>query len=280
MPPAKIVLPFGGAAIFLLTYSLGPLTLTIISLHFPMKTLVRLLLAALAVLTLPASHARDDEADKALEAARDFADAGEYAKALERHEWYHKNALRINPAQYGVRLSFALSDWKELADKYPPALASLKAIRDADVKELEAGTGNRENFHDVVSINERIGEEAATVTLFKSLDAKQPALAKQCFDTVGETLLNQGEVQLFTKYGGDFVTYLEGEISQHDHMVKMIKSTAGHPMPEHSIKNTDNRLVTTTLKLVALATKQGDTGTATKLKTLAHKSVPDPRIKP
>lgn len=244
-----------------------------------MKTPVRLLLAALALITLPAAHAKDDEADKALGDARAFTDSGEYAKALERHEWYHKNALRINRAQYGVRLSFALSDWKDLADKYPPALASLKAIRDADVKELEAGTGKPETFHDVVSINEKLGEEAASVALFKSLDAKQPALAKKCFSRADKTLLNQGEVELFTKYGGGFVSYLEGEIANHEHVVAMMKSTAV-PMSARSIKNSDERLVATTLELVALATKQGDATTVTKLKTLAFKSVPDPRIKP
>ena len=260
---------------------------------------------------IPMSRAEDEdddnEASLALEAAEDFADAGKYAEALERHEWYHRNALRIDPAQSGVRLSFALSSWKELADQYPPALASLKAIRDANIEDLLAGKGEADTFHDVACIDTKLGEEAATVTLFKALDARQPAFAAECFRFVQETLLDKDESELFTKHSGDFVSYLKGEIGRHDRMMEWAKSKADDPMPKEYIghfddepiettikeynelvettikeiiKKHDDKLVGTTLKLVAFATKQGDNATVNRLKDLAFQVVPDPRIQP
>src|SRR5687768_14091823 len=99
------------------------------------------------------SYPAKDEADQALNDARALREAGEFAKALDRHEWYHANALRINPAQYGVRLSFALGDWMKLGKKYQPALASLKRLRDEGTTTIEEGKGTRALFSDVEAIN-------------------------------------------------------------------------------------------------------------------------------
>jgi len=238
-----------------------------------------LLGALLAALSIQLSHAVEDEATKALGDARAFADAGQHAKALERHEWYHENALRVDRAQYGVRLSFALSDWKELADKYPPALASLKAIRDRDAKALEDGTAKAILFNDVVSINETLDEVPATIALFKRLDTKQPALAQKCFAYAREELLARGEAEIFAKYAGDFMTYLAQEIARHNHTAKTYKEQKVM-MAERLIENSKEELITTTLQLADMATKQGHADTAAKLKELTFESFPDPRLKP
>jgi hypothetical protein len=52
-----------------------------------------------------------DKAEQALVDARRLAQTGDYAGALEKHVWFHDNALAIRPGYYGVRLSFALADW-------------------------------------------------------------------------------------------------------------------------------------------------------------------------
>ena len=143
---------------------------------------------------LASSVSAKDEAVQALNDAQSLARAGDYAKALERHEWYHANALRISPAQYGVRLSFALSYWKNLGDKYPPALASLTALRDNGTQTVLAGTAAPELFHDVVSINRTLGQSGKSVELFKTLDQKQPELARRCLRNVEEALISAGEM--------------------------------------------------------------------------------------
>src|SRR5690349_9740269 len=67
---------------------------------------------------------------------RDIQAEGNFQEALMRYVWYHEHALEYDRAVYGVRLSFALSYWKELADVYPPALVALKQMRDNKTKIL------------------------------------------------------------------------------------------------------------------------------------------------
>jgi hypothetical protein len=62
-----------------------------------------------------------DEARKALDDAREFSLGGKFKEALERHIWFHNQALEKEPTYYGVRLSFALSDWVALGRKHPEA---------------------------------------------------------------------------------------------------------------------------------------------------------------
>src|SRR4051794_4253621 len=56
-----------------------------------------------------------------LDSAVDDTRSGSHADALAKFLWFHHNALRHDQAFGGVRLSFALSYWLELAGAYPPA---------------------------------------------------------------------------------------------------------------------------------------------------------------
>ena len=224
---------------------------------------------------LVSSASAVDEAVQALNDAQSFARAGDYAKALERHEWYHANALRISPAQYGVRLSFALSYWKNLGDKYPPALASLTALRDTGTQTVQAGTAAPELFHDVVSINRVLEEPDKSVELFKTLDQKQPELARRCLRNVEDALISAGEMELFMKCGGDPVRMLKKKIELHQRVAAQIGSRPGS---ERSIKSFEDNLVTLTLSLSDFSAKKGDAETSSKLKQMTAQIISDPRL--
>ncbi|HWL54951.1 MAG TPA: hypothetical protein VNQ90_21085 [Chthoniobacteraceae bacterium] len=240
--------------------------------------IIMFFLSLLAMLGFSAPGHAEDAAEKALDDARNYAASGDYAKALERHEWFHENALSIRPSYYGVRLSFALSAWKRLGDQYPPALASLKATRDADVRALNEGTGTREDFHDVSSINQELGEEDATVSLFKELHAQKPALAKKCFPVIQETLLAKGETDLFLQYAGELSSYMQTRVDRHRKLTQFIELQE-HPGRESTLKHFDDKLVNTALQLIAIAEKQGDQATAQKIREIASDSVADRRLK-
>ena len=141
-----------------------------------------------------------DQAKEALDAARDLAAKGEYDQALEKHIWFHDHALGVDQSYYGVRLSFALSDWVKLGENYPKALSRLKAIRDEKASRLLAGEENRDLFHDVESINDHLGEMKATVELFKTIDASQPDFAASVYELAVESLVVFQELELARKY--------------------------------------------------------------------------------
>ena len=151
---------------------------------------------ALAAWTPPANP----NPDKILREAQDDARAGRYADALAKHVWFHENALKYAPAMYGVRLSFALSYWRSLADLYPPALTKLKAVRDDAAMSVRKGRDPRNAFIDFASINRELGDEEQTKDLFRWLDSTSPEMARQVFDSAEPALIQAKEYQLCGKY--------------------------------------------------------------------------------
>jgi hypothetical protein len=135
-----------------------------------------------------------------LSEAKDDADAGRYENALAKQVWFHENALKIDRSFYGVRLSFALSDWIDLGKSYPPALEKLKSIRDEDDKKIRGDQFSRNLFHDFESINEHLGEEERTRDTFSWLDTNAPNSAKQAFDLAEPSLVKAKKYQLCGKY--------------------------------------------------------------------------------
>jgi hypothetical protein len=140
------------------------------------------------------------EPDKILDEARADFCAERYEDALAKHVWFFQNALKYDLALYGVRLSFALSDWVELGSVYPPALEKLKSVRDEAGKNVREGSAVRGNFHDFASINEYLGEDDKTKELFIWLDSNAHNLAEDVFDLALPALIKAKEYNLCGKY--------------------------------------------------------------------------------
>jgi len=135
-----------------------------------------------------------------LQEARSDTRAKRYEIALAKHVWFHQNALSISRGLTGVRLSFALSDWQKLAKQYPPALTRLKEIRDQAKKNVMDGKNVFESFHDMVSINDHLSEQAATSKVFEILDEKNPKTAREVFNLAKPSLVQAKAYSLFGKY--------------------------------------------------------------------------------
>ena len=126
------------------------------------------------------------------EAAR-LVQEGQYEQALQRHLWYHHHALEFEPSQVGVRLSFALSQWMELARRYPPARVALIEIRDRDARQFSGRGGSFDLFMGISFINQAISEDYVTAALFKSVQGRNPKLARQCYPLAEHLLVEAGE---------------------------------------------------------------------------------------
>jgi tetratricopeptide (TPR) repeat protein len=144
-----------------------------------------------------------DRARAALDAAKKLTSQGQYKAALKKHVWFHYHALEVRRSYYGVRLSFALSYWMDLVQKYPPALTALRRIRDKKTKRLLEGKTDRALFHDVESINAHLKEPAATVELFKKIDKINAQFASAIYYLADETIIAAGEYGLAIKHFGD-----------------------------------------------------------------------------
>ncbi|HEY0549677.1 MAG TPA: tetratricopeptide repeat protein, partial [Verrucomicrobiae bacterium] len=144
-----------------------------------------------------------------LEEARDLAQQGRFEEALQRHLWYHYHALESAPSQSGVRLSFALSYWKELARRYPKAKQALVEIRDRGTQEFAIGGGHFALFMEVSALNRELGEPDATFALFKSIRSRNPPLARQCYYAVSDLLIEKGDYALCASFIPNFQEQFE-----------------------------------------------------------------------
>jgi hypothetical protein len=164
----------------------------------------RLLCLPLLLATVLA-HAEDlDFADPsaALREAVTCRQGKQYERALLIHVWMQDRSLDRQPSFYGVRLSFALAEWKELAKDYPPAQQAI----DARFERLAEGfrvSGKRETFHDLVSIAQYFGKEQRIIAMLQDLSASNPAVAKEVAEMADRLLLQMRQYDLYRSLGLD-----------------------------------------------------------------------------
>ena len=125
---------------------------------------------------------------------------GRYQDALDIHLWYHHNALSYAPSHYGVRLSYMLRNWYELAQRYPPAMQALKETRDAAGDQVREGKDFYSAFNDYESINSMLGEDEKIIELFVWLDGNYPLRAKRAYRLAKPALVKAKEYALLGKY--------------------------------------------------------------------------------
>ncbi len=121
---------------------------------------------------------------------------GRYSEALANYLWFHDHALEYQPSLYGVRLSFALAAWRELAELYPPAKDALLQIRDRKAGALLEGMADRGAFDDVAAINHYLDEQRSTYELFVDLHNRFPELARSCASIAMPALIESGDFKL------------------------------------------------------------------------------------
>ena len=133
------------------------------------------------------------------EAVADAA-AGRHKLALQKHLWFHNNALTFKAGLSGVRRSYGLSAWRKLADIYPPAMRELRKARDSARRAARIRPDVWHPFADFLSINEYLGEEIKTVQFFKWLDKNAPERAEDVYHGAEEALVRAKEFELCGRY--------------------------------------------------------------------------------
>lgn len=125
---------------------------------------------------------------------------GQFEIALQKHRWYHDHAIEHEPGQYGVRLSFALTFWHQLAKVHPPAMAELTATRDKAAENARAGIDVRESFNDAHAINRVLDETSQSLDLFMHLHNADSEYARTVFPLAQSVLITHGEYDICNQY--------------------------------------------------------------------------------
>ena len=208
--------------------------------------------------------ADDPDPRKVLEEARNATRKGQYEEALQKHLWYHENALKYSPSSSGVRLSFALSYWIELGEKYPKAREALVSIRDKNTKAIGEGGGSFELFHDVASINEYLKEDSKTVDLFKTLHEKKSDLCRLCYIVAEKNLTDQREYKICSPYIPDPLERFDAIREMRERNLNFAEKDFPH-MKEIG----ENTFLEATCRVIAILAATGRTQDAEKVREKA-----------
>lgn len=210
------------------------------------------------------------------EAQNDFK-AQRFEDALAKYIWFHNHALEYEPAKmYGVRLSFALTYWKQLGDVYEPALKAFVKIRDEKTELIEKRMGNRDLFHDVMALNRTLGEDDKTVDLFRKLDQDQKELASQCWKIAKRVVIKAKAYDLVRIYIGNLGQEFDKIVEVYDSNKTMYDN---ENFGEEFKAYNENNFVEETLSLIKLAVALDDIENARDIQTDALSIIDDNRLK-
>jgi len=145
----------------------------------------------------------DIDPREVLREARQCVKSRDYAAALEKYIWFHNHALDANRFLVGVRLSYAVSEWADLGEVYPPALRALEDVRNAKTSSLMNGNDDSSLFHDVKAINRALGQVERTRDLFKIVAESNRGFAEKCFPVALECLVLTKEFNLARSFMPD-----------------------------------------------------------------------------
>ena len=135
-----------------------------------------------------------------LKKARESFHIGNYADALENYDYFFEHALNDDSASsYGVRLSYCLSEWVALGEKYPEALIRLKSKRD-NALNLLLITKEPERFHDYVAICEYLKNSTLAVNQFIKFHHEEPALAQDIVSFIWGELIEREKWEICNIY--------------------------------------------------------------------------------
>ena len=215
--------------------------------------------------------------DKFRSETSNLINQGQYEDALQHCLWYHNHAVQIDPAQSGVRLSFAMEQWGELALRYPRAQQAMKETRDRAVREFAQGGGNFALFQEAAAFNTRLRNEPATLALFESVRQQDPALARQCYWVMERTLVERGEYDVCASFIPDFQQRFEFTRDSYQRTGEIADQTPG-VNPTSIRKEAHKQFVNTTRMLVEILVGVGRKAEAEKMQTQALKVLNVPQL--
>jgi hypothetical protein len=122
---------------------------------------------------------------------------GDFAEALRLNQLIHSAPHPDHPEERNFRI-FALLEWGFLIQEHAPARLALQALRQREAAQLDTHTEQRVRF--ILELNLTLGDHEATLTLFRHLEARAPALARRVFHNAADELLACGALDVLQRH--------------------------------------------------------------------------------
>lgn len=178
---------------------------------------------------------------------------------------------------YGVRLSFALSSWKQLGERYPPATDALVHMRDQKTKKVLAKPGDFALFHDVVALNRTLEQDDQSLQVFEALRASDPEFAKKCWPIIKDAAIAAKRLDLAREY-------LQNPLAEYDkiHGMYLLTTSLADKVSgdrEEFAKMNEDHFVDQCLELIEVAIALDDEASAQEIQAKALTVVDDDRLR-
>jgi len=196
-----------------------------------------------------------------------LAEAGKFEEALDKHLWFHEASKEL-PGMGGVRLSYALDIWMELAKKYSPAMDALINLRNNNREILLKGDGKFENFHDLSAINQTLGENEDTFMVFLEIHNNHPKQAKSYYHVVEELIVEKQAYDICDKYITDPIKKYSQIQHMHEMNVELMRKSPTMDNDDFK-KNTKESYVKEVCRLIEIMSTLEKTDIAEGIQKLA-----------
>lgn len=208
-----------------------------------------------------------------LREARADREAGRFDDALAKHLWFHHHALEIQPSMGGVRLSFALSDWRDLAQRHPAAMTQLVAVRDAGMERMQRHpAAAAAAAFEVLRVDQVLGQSGHVRTLFEWLDQNRPEIADSVFAEALPDLVQERALPLASRYLKDAEEAFAAKRRFYAEIEKLSSKRPGEDMARQRAQ-TDHSLAREAALLLFVLSQSGRPAEAKALEAQARKVV-------
>jgi len=167
-----------------------------------------------------------EDPGEVLNQAREAFSIKEYEVSLEKYKWFYDNSLDIDQSYYGVRLSYCLGEWAELAKYFPTAKEELVILKDKSLSGFKSNP-THQAFHEYSSISEYLDCSSEVFDTFVSIEEQDEKLASKIFSLVFRYCATNKKWDVCRRYlGNGYKQYLR-TIETFDHMTEFSNESSG-----------------------------------------------------
>ncbi|WP_413662474.1 hypothetical protein ACG1BZ_14750 [Microbulbifer sp. CNSA002] len=150
----------------------------------------------------------------------------DYPAALENYQWFYHNALDVDEAYYGVRLSYCLGEWADLGREFPEAADALLQLKKVTLSDFSS-TKSREAFHEYSRICEYLECKEEVYDQFLAVYGSDRELAEKLFPYVYEYCASNEKWDICREYLGTGNSQYKQSLEMFDQMMEFVEENSG-----------------------------------------------------
>lgn len=179
---------------------------------------------------------------KAYMDAQEALNNQDYERAHQQYDWLFEHAEKIEPSFRGVRVSFGLSSWLEVAKHYPPAMKRLLDLHQQALLRYHQ-TYECQVFRDFARLSHYLEKQGDVLKEFERVAQSDTSQAKDVFYWAYDCLVADKQWSICAQYLGEKMIHHKYDLALvcFDNIKKRDKSVAENLTDEQQIESRRER---------------------------------------